>query len=582
MVEKIPIEKVLGILGKPTYILETSANSFQYGYALNPPCDDPAMAEGLVQALARCFTGDMGGRNRLARLPGGVNGKPSKGGFPTELRAWWPDARLSPTEAAQRLEAQPIDTKSVAQPFLPPERDPVLERIDHTPTKTPGIYTITCPWVHEHTDQRDDGSVYIAPAGFRCHHGHCHDKTFADLRKHLGLSAEEIDDVRVEAQFDFDELETNDSESFTDLAQTTPRSGHPWFASTFADLIKEDGSLISRETLADLYPRKWLFLNTIPMGVPWGIAGEGGLGKSRMALAMCMSIASGVPLGDDLVPAIETGAPVVFLTQEDSKPDRAWRALTQLEYLAEKDERWADPQTRRRIRENLYVPQLPFGQTLSKAFREGVGDFLRKLGPARLFIFDPLILFWSHDDEDSNINSARGTINTFQRMISTARHPDRIADDEWSIGLMHHLAKSGEVYGSAMIQAHLRTVFGLKKGENGLELEVLKVNGSPILGRKYGWSMEPVTGAVFPERAFGELSDDEKLARAFHAKVLNWDQTQAKLVKDASQLTCFGPEPEKFVKRVLASWKEKNIEKLGLTKRPYGRYKPIEGWEWEA
>lgn len=579
VVEKIPPTKVLGILGPPTYVLETSSGSYQWGYKLSPSVTDPARAEGLVRALAHNFTGDMQGRNRLARLPGGINGKPGKQSFPTQIIHWAPQISLSPTQAEQHLEAVPVPPTEASQPFLPPHEDPVLALIPYEETRTPGTYRITCPWVHEHTDQRDDGTAYIAPAGFRCFHGHCSGRTFADLRRHLGLSAETVDDARIEAQFGF---KTDQPPAYIDdtpIALEPQTVKHPWYASTFSDLIAEDGSLISRDELSNLYPRKWLFHNTIPMGVPWGIAGEGGLGKSRMALAMCMSIASGVPLGDDLVPAIEAGAPCIFLTQEDSRPDRAWRALTQLEYMAEKDERWADPQTRRRIRENLFVPQLPFGQTLNKAFRDGVGSFLRDIGPVRLMVFDPLILFWAHDDEDTNINSARGTINTFQRMIATARHPDRPTDDEWSIGLMHHLAKSGEVYGSAMIQAHLRTLFGLTRIPDGLQLEVLKVNGSNILGRKWCWSMEKITGAVFPDRAFGDLSDDEKVARALHAKLLVWDQTPSKIAKDAAALRMFGPEPDKFVKRVLASWKEKNVEHLGLTKEPYGRYKPIEGWQ---
>lgn len=226
------------------------------------------------------------------------------------------------------------------------------------------------------------------------------------------------------------------------------------------------------------------------------------------------------------------------------------------------------------------IPHLPFGQTLSKAFREGAQKLVQELGAVRLMMFDPLILFWDHSDDTTNINSASGTINTFRHMIGCAQHPDRKDFDEWSIGLLHHLSKAGEVYGSAMIQAHLRTLFGLTRGEtSSLEMEVLKVNGSNILGRKYAWSMEPVTGAVFPERLLGDLSPAEKVARALHSGMLKWDQGPKALIKQAAKLEFLGADPCSTVRQVLDDWESELPENLGLTRMPYGKYRPIEGWE---
>lgn len=610
VVQKLSTEKVGGILGQPSYVLETSAGSFQYGYLLDPPVRDPSVAEGLVRGLAACFTGDMAGRNRLARLPIGRNGKPGKGNFQAALTRWNPNLSLTPHEALERLEARPVPIEALTpQPFLPPDRDPVLAALDdlgisYESTRIPGTYQITCPWVSEHTGQRDDGTVYLAPAGFKCHHGHCHDRNFADLRKFLGLSASEVDDAIVEAGLtggseqmlgdrqdilDLGAAITTPIEQMLERAEQmseappieTPQVTHPWSNATVGDLFHTDGTPLSRDELAALYPRKWLFQNTVPMGVPWGIAGEGGLGKSRLGLALCMSIASGVPLGDDLVPAIAEGAPAVFLTQEDGRPDRAWRFITQLEYMAEHDPRWRDPVVLERLRRNLYIPQLPFGQTLNPKFRKMVNEVVRAIGAVRLFIFDPLILFWDHSDDKSNINSASGTITTFGYMIDCARHPDRKEDDEWSAGILHHLGKSGEVYGSAMIQAHLRVLFGLTRPEGGtsLELEVQKVNGSNILGRRYSFSMEPVTGAVYPEQLLPSLSDHQKVARALHSGLLDWNLAPKALAKAAARLEFLGADPVKTVKQVLDDWESSLDESLGLTRQPYGKYKPIEGWE---
>ena len=54
-------------------------------------------------------------------------------------------------------------------------------------------HSITCPWVKEHTDQLDDGAAYFEPTeafpigGFKCHHGHCADRSIGDLLNRLEI-----------------------------------------------------------------------------------------------------------------------------------------------------------------------------------------------------------------------------------------------------------------------------------------------------------------------------------------------------------------------------------------------------------
>ena len=52
-----------------------------------------------------------------------------------------------------------------------------------------GHYDVSCPWADEHTDPADDrATVFILVDGymnFKCHHGHCADRTGKDLLKYL-------------------------------------------------------------------------------------------------------------------------------------------------------------------------------------------------------------------------------------------------------------------------------------------------------------------------------------------------------------------------------------------------------------
>lgn len=66
----------------------------------------------------------------------------------------------------------------------------------------PGKYDITCPWVHEHTNESDSGTVFMLPNysgfsqhAFRCQHEHCDGRDLADLQAALDidLDHEEID-----------------------------------------------------------------------------------------------------------------------------------------------------------------------------------------------------------------------------------------------------------------------------------------------------------------------------------------------------------------------------------------------------
>lgn len=557
VVEKIPPGEVFDVLGTPSYIIETSANSCQYGYKLDPPVREVEVAEGLVQALCRRFTGDMSGRNRLARLPEGRNGKPGKNDFKSELVFFAPDTRLTLGHAVQALGATkitPVD--HAAGPVIDPANDPVLKAVGwYEATSEPGIYKVHCPWVADHTGGRQDGAFYLAPSGFKCWHGHCADKTFFHFREFLGISFQDVERAVTLAEFGIQPQQT----------ANPPAKTHPWLKQTVRQFFDpETGKVYDKAQRQKLFPRHWLFENLVPMGTPWAISGEGGLGKSRMALAMCMSIVSGVPLSREIVPSGQGS--VLFLTQEDDYCDKAHRFITQYERLAEEDPAWRPDKVAHSLMDNLYIPNMNFGQNIDPDFVSIVEAFVRDAGHMKLVLFDPLTLFWNHANIYESINSASGTISTFKKLIDVARVGHEVDSQRWSCGISHHISKAGELYGSVMIANHVRTLFTMTEtqspeGQHWVDLTVSKTNATNKKGKIFTFSLDKESAAVYPVVDFGHMSIEERVAALVHDE------------KSVSATDIKKKFPATDIKDILDKWKaEKGCSRLGVKLGKYGRY----------
>lgn len=579
---KVSVQGVAETLGMPTYSIETSSGNFQLGFVFTEPVTDRAVAEGMVQALCRAFTDDVAGVNRLVRLPVGRNTKPGKD-FLTRLVFYNREVLHTPESLIEKLGAVPVEAVDEdRKPFLPADQDPVLRAFErmgmrYQNTREPGVYKITCPWVDEHTGGRDDGTVYIAPAGYKCHHGHCANKTFADLRRELELSADDVDDAIVRAALGVGTggvQETPTTEA--SLTSDAPPVRHPWLDQTVRDLFNPDGTILTKAQRNQKFPRTWLFDGLIPMGTPWALAGEGGLGKSRLAMALCMSVASGVPLGENFIPD-PNPHPVLFLTQEDDQNDRAHRFCTQYERLADRDRRWRSDIVAHRLIDNLYIPTLKFGQQLTKRFFDDVEDFARQRGGPRLVLFDPLVLFWDHSDERRSINSAAGVIATFIKLIDIARVNSEGAS--WSAGILHHMNKTGEqIYGSVMIANHVRTLFQMTPTEippdddfKYATLEVVKSNSTNKKGTKYVFELDKETAAVYPRDSFAHEDPEQKLAAIVRENKDGITTTDLKARGLKLGLT--------NVAAILGQWRgqPEKMTKLGIRLGKYNRFEPDGG-----
>lgn len=193
--EKLPIEQV-NLLPQPSWILETSAGSEQWGYILTEPCTGRARVENLLDGLVeRGLAPDgkdpgMKGVTRYVRLPNGINNKANKlvNGQPFKCRLlrWEPFIRVTLEDLAApfavdldrpRREGR-IDGAAAV------EDHPLLQVPDLVHIKevrSDGRFDVTCPWVEGHTDRDDSGAAIFTNAdgsiGFKCHHGSCQHRT---------------------------------------------------------------------------------------------------------------------------------------------------------------------------------------------------------------------------------------------------------------------------------------------------------------------------------------------------------------------------------------------------------------------
>jgi hypothetical protein len=215
MVDDVGTKVAFDKLGlEPTCLVETSPGNFQAWYFLTEPERDRLRAEALIKGMiASGLTTDgadpgMNGVTRYGRLPVGINGKAKyrdKRGAPFKQRVahWVPEVRYGLDEIAAAYGVdlvtadRPRNKARVyrqATPGALPAGEGLVSLLEQAGLYieglpgTPGGHRIICPWVHEHTDQDETGTVYFEPGdenngsgGFKCHHGHCQGRTIADL-----------------------------------------------------------------------------------------------------------------------------------------------------------------------------------------------------------------------------------------------------------------------------------------------------------------------------------------------------------------------------------------------------------------
>ena len=181
----------------PTWIMETSPGSFQWGYAFK---EQPTKGEytAAITAIAAAGYSDPGATNavRNCRLPGSVNLKPGRNGFEARLVEFTPTREYTLPEICEALGVAPgpadgqgvrgikvRDTGSDSVLRWLSDQGLVLSQVNQE-----GWCGVVCPNHGEHTDGQIEGRYSPTNRAFCCYHGHCE---HMDSRAFLSWVAEQ-------------------------------------------------------------------------------------------------------------------------------------------------------------------------------------------------------------------------------------------------------------------------------------------------------------------------------------------------------------------------------------------------------
>ena len=193
---------------EPTYKVETSSDNFQYWYLLETPISDFNEADELIQAIVNRLRGltndgsDPGsaGLTRYGRIPGSINNKYDA---PWAVKCTGNSAlRFTKNDLIKGLKLSFKGIKSSKKPLLSSKidvldqitawSDPVLQLIEAAGgvvNDRGEVVDVLCPWIDEHSNAPETGAaILVRPGGgigFQCHHGHCQDRTLADVNQKL-------------------------------------------------------------------------------------------------------------------------------------------------------------------------------------------------------------------------------------------------------------------------------------------------------------------------------------------------------------------------------------------------------------
>ena len=166
----------------PTWIMETSEGSFQWGYAFS---DQPTKGEftAAMNAIAAAGYTDPGATNavRNFRLPGSVNLKPGRGGYKARLVAFDHTREFTLPQICDALGVTPAAPDTATQRALrlrDTGKDNVLAWLNEqglvlSRENAEGWLGVVCPNAAEHTDGQIEARYNPLNRAFCCYHSHC-------------------------------------------------------------------------------------------------------------------------------------------------------------------------------------------------------------------------------------------------------------------------------------------------------------------------------------------------------------------------------------------------------------------------
>jgi hypothetical protein len=166
----------------PTWIIETSAGSFQWGYAFG---EQPSKGEftAAITAIAAAGYTDPGATNavRNCRLPGSVNLKPGRDSFAARLVEFTPGREYTLEDICADLQVipGPADGQGITSiKIRDTGSDSVLRWLSDqglvlSHVNQEGWCGVVCPNNAAHTDGQIEGRYSPVNRAFCCYHGHC-------------------------------------------------------------------------------------------------------------------------------------------------------------------------------------------------------------------------------------------------------------------------------------------------------------------------------------------------------------------------------------------------------------------------
>ena len=166
----------------PTWIMESSEGSFQWGYVF---AEQPTKGEftAAMTAIAEAGYTDPGAINavRNFRLPGSVNVKPGRDGFKARLVEFHPNREFTLPQICEALGVTPAPADTSSQGVFrlrDTGKDTVLEWLNEqglvlSTANQEGWLGVVCPNAAEHTTGQNEARYNPINRAFCCYHGHC-------------------------------------------------------------------------------------------------------------------------------------------------------------------------------------------------------------------------------------------------------------------------------------------------------------------------------------------------------------------------------------------------------------------------
>jgi hypothetical protein len=167
---------------EPTWKMETSEGSFQWGYAFS---EQPTKMDfsAAIKAIADAGYTDSGAINavRNFRLPGSINLKPDRNNFASKLVEFHPEREFTLEQICAALDVVPAPADSVGvRPIRLTDdgADDVMAWLSGqglllSKPNAEGWAGVICPNSAEHTDGNPEGRYMPANRAYCCLHSHC-------------------------------------------------------------------------------------------------------------------------------------------------------------------------------------------------------------------------------------------------------------------------------------------------------------------------------------------------------------------------------------------------------------------------